>query len=132
MAKRGKKKDESDETFVICQLIEPGAITVPGTMERACSKCGRAVWLSRATEAAVAGREANLICIPCCKTLDPEGEDMEWQPPTPGQLNELRSVLSAAELRDLQDQIPSGSPARRRRLGRAILKELLQRRRRTN
>ena len=134
MAKRAekKKKKEDDTTFVICQPVEPGFTPVAGAMERPCSKCQRPVWLSLATEAAVAGLKPNLICIPCTRTLDPDEVDQDWQAPTPAQIDELRSVLTPDQLRRLHDTIPSGSPARRRRMGQAILKDLIQRRRRIN
>lgn len=65
---------------------------VPESTREHCVECGHGVWVSPATRLAVHNHRVFFVCLPCAPTLADDGIELQVQPPTPEQLDELRRV----------------------------------------
>ncbi len=91
------KSEEEEDALVLCLPVGLAMLApVPGSMRKACADCGRAIWHSPASAAALAGRPHKLKCPECFGELPP---DAEIARPTAGQLAEMPPDVAAEVIR---------------------------------
>lgn len=92
--------DEDEEVVIVCwpvAWIRPGAIQVPGRVERACSICGQAITLAPTGQKIQRERKAILTCMPCGTKKASEDPDAKLAGPTDEQIKEIRDTLNPEE-----------------------------------
>lgn len=109
-------KPEDDILNVACMRVKDSDLVVPGSLQKSCTICERAIWVSPATLAHIRDKPHRFLCIPCMMETAKEDDDNEIAMVMPEQIEELKMTFesqgltppSAEDIEELKQAITSG------------------------